>query len=134
MARNSACSSSHTPADVKKHSTSHSAECTGLRLMMTHSAAATRIAAKAQKSAVWKLIGGSAIFGVFRAIRGNLRLVAVADRKQHVLGVIKITAPFAVVLQDPRLDDRIDRTGLFAETAENALGQIDVVARGAAGS
>jgi hypothetical protein len=32
-----------------------------------------------------------------------------------------------------RLDDRIDRAALFAETAEDALGQVDVVARRAAG-
>jgi hypothetical protein len=32
------------------------------------------------------------------------------------------------------LDDGIDRAALFAEAAEDALGQVDVVARGAAGA
>jgi hypothetical protein len=37
-----------------------------------------------------------------------------------------------VVFIDPRLDNRIHRAGLLAEPAENALGQVDVVSRGAA--
>ncbi|MNT68016.1 hypothetical protein D3C72_2062110 [compost metagenome] len=37
-----------------------------------------------------------------------------------------------MVFQDLRLDDRIDRAGLFAETAEDALGQVNIVTRGAA--
>ena len=36
-----------------------------------------------------------------------------------------------MVLEDPRLDDRIDRAGFFAEAAEDALGEVDVVAGGA---
>ncbi len=47
MARNSARSSIHTPAELKKDSTSHNAEWTGLRLVITRSAANTRMAAKA---------------------------------------------------------------------------------------
>jgi hypothetical protein len=47
MARNSALSSSQMPAAVKKQSTSHSAACTGLRVVMTRSAAKIRIAANA---------------------------------------------------------------------------------------
>src|SRR5207248_6714790 len=62
----------------------------------------------------------------------DLLLVAVADGEQHRLGVVKIAALLAVVLEDARLDDRIDRAGLLAEAAEDALGEVDVVARGAA--
>src|SRR5215510_6652332 len=40
----------------------------------------------------------------------------------------------AVVFQDVRLDDRVDRAALLAEAAEDALGQVDVVARRAAGA
>ena len=46
MARNSALSSIQIPATVKKHSTSHSAACTGLRVVTTRSAANTRITEK----------------------------------------------------------------------------------------
>src|SRR5687767_4752821 len=37
-----------------------------------------------------------------------------------------------MVLEHARLDDRVHRAGLLAEAAEDALHQIDVVARGAA--
>ena len=66
------------------------------------------------------------------AVGGDLRLVAVADREQHLLGVDQVAAPLAVVLEDARLDDRVDRAALLAEAAEDALGEVDVVARGAA--
>jgi hypothetical protein len=36
-----------------------------------------------------------------------------------------------VVLENAGLDDGIDRAGFLAEAAEDALGQVDVVARGA---
>jgi len=51
MARNSARSSIHSAAAVKKASTRNSAACTGLRTVMTQLAAMTRIAAKIQKAA-----------------------------------------------------------------------------------
>jgi hypothetical protein len=60
--------------------------------------------------------------------------VAVAHGQQHVLGEIQVTALFAVVFEDRRFDDRIHRTAFFAEAAINALGQVDVVARGAIAS
>ena len=44
----------------------------------------------------------------------------------------EIAAPLPVILQNMRLHDRIDRTAFFTESAEDALGQIDVVARGTA--
>jgi len=39
-----------------------------------------------------------------------------------------------VVLEDAGFDDRVDRAGFLAEAAEDALGQVDVVTRGAAGT
>ena len=76
-------------------------------------------------------ISGSAASA--RAFVGaDLVFVAVADGQQHLLGVVQVAALLAVVLEDVRLDDRIDRAGFFAEAAEDALGQVDVVARGAA--
>src|SRR5207244_5550114 len=63
-----------------------------------------------------------------------LLLVAVADGEQHRLGVVEVPPLLAVVLEDARLDDGIDRAGLLAEAAEDALGEVDVVASGAARS
>jgi hypothetical protein len=74
----------------------------------------------------------SAIGGVAGAIFGDLGFVAVAHGQQHFLGVVQVAALLAVVFEDARLDDRIDRAGFFAEAAEDALVQVDVVARGAA--
>src|SRR4249920_1634982 len=72
------------------------------------------------------------VLRVRRAVGGDLRLVAVADGEQHFLVVVEIAAPLAVVLEHARLDDRVDRAALLAEAAEDALGQVDVVARGPA--
>src|SRR4051794_35388719 len=36
-----------------------------------------------------------------------------------------------MVFEHARLDDGVDRAGFLAETAEDALGEVDVVARGA---
>jgi hypothetical protein len=77
-------------------------------------------------------ISGISGRGVLPRVGGDLRFVAVAHGQQHLLGVVEVAAGFAVVLEDAGLDDRIDRAGLFAEAAEDALGQVDVVARGAA--
>ena len=63
----------------------------------------------------------------------HLRFVTIAHGEQHLFGEIQVAAFLAVILEDVRLDDRVDRAALFAETAEDALGQVDVVARRAAG-
>src|SRR5688500_19511113 len=72
------------------------------------------------------------VLRVFRPVAGDALLVAIAHREQHGLGVVEIPPLLAVVLEDARLDDRVDRAGLLAEPAEDALHQVDVVARGAA--
>src|SRR6266446_7794939 len=131
MARNSARSSIHSPAAVKKASTRNSAECTGLRAVITQIAAITRITAKNQKTAASNM-ARSAVGGVRGAVAGDLLLVAVAYGEQHFLGVVEVAALLAVVLEDARLDDRVHRAGLLAQAAEDALGEVDVVARGAA--
>ncbi len=59
-------------------------------------------------------------------------LEAVADREQLLLVDDVLAAMLEVIFVDVRLDDRIDRAALLAEAAEDALEQIDVVARGAA--
>src|SRR5512145_719337 len=73
-----------------------------------------------------------AVPGVLSPVAGYLLLVALAHRQQHGLGVIEVPPLLAVVLEDARLDDRVDRARLLAEAAENAFRKIDVVARGAA--
>src|SRR6478609_3093126 len=78
------------------------------------------------------LTGGkrpSAVFRVRLLRRGDLFFVAVADREQHVLREVEVAALLAVVLEDVGLDDRVNRAALLAEAAEDALRQVDVVAR-----
>src|SRR5690349_17969974 len=74
----------------------------------------------------------SSVPRVLLAVLGDLRLVPVPDRQQHLLGVVEIAALLAVVLEDARLDDRVDGAALLAEPAEDAFGEVDVVARRAA--
>src|SRR5436190_7276507 len=66
---------------------------------------------------------------VRRAVPGDLFFVAVAYREQHRFRVVQVAAVLAVILDDPRLDDRVDRAGFLAEAAENAFHEVDVVAR-----
>src|SRR5690242_9466918 len=72
-----------------------------------------------------------AVAGVAFPVAGDLLLVAVADGKQHRLGVVQVSPLLAVVLEHSRLDDRVHGTGLLAEAAEDAFREVDVVARGA---
>src|SRR5574340_825343 len=74
----------------------------------------------------------SAILRVSCAVPRDLFLVLVADGEQHGLGIDEIPAFFAVVLENTGFDDGIDRAGFLAEPAEDALGEIDVIARSAA--
>src|SRR5256885_16323244 len=74
----------------------------------------------------------SAVLGVRSLGGGNLGFVAIANGQQHVLGEVQVAALFSVVFEDMRLDDRVHRAAFLAEAAEDALGQVDVVARGAA--
>src|SRR5688500_743864 len=74
----------------------------------------------------------SSVRRVLRARGGDLRLEAVADREQLLLVHDVLAALLEVVFVDGGLDDRVDRAALLAETAEDGLEQVDVVARGAA--
>src|SRR6187397_2545458 len=74
----------------------------------------------------------SAIAGVGFAVGGELGLVAVSEREQERLGIEEVAARLSVVLEDARLHDRVHRAALLAESAEDALHEVDVVARGAA--
>src|SRR5436853_5863134 len=78
--------------------------------------------------------GSSSILRVLGAVGGDLRFVTVADGEQHLLGIDQIAALLAVVLEDSRLDDRVDRAALLAEAAEDALREVDVVARRPSGA
>src|SRR5215467_6667004 len=138
--RYSASISSQMAAEVMKHSTSASAEYTGLRAVITPSAARIRIAANRWNS-TWismrhrpqrRGCGCSSVRGVRGLVGGNHGLVAFAHREQLVLAHDVLAAPLHVVLVYARQHDRIHRAGLFAEAAVDALEQIDVVARGAA--
>src|SRR3977135_3538155 len=71
----------------------------------------------------------SSIFRIRCTVRGDLRLVPIAYREQHFLRIDEVAALLAVIFENPRLDDRVDRTALFAKAAEDAFGEIDVIAR-----
>src|SRR5436190_19311090 len=130
MARNSACASSHSAEAVKKHSTRKSAACTGFLAVTTRSAARMRMVEKTQKVARGRFIASLSVERVGRAVLGDLLFPAVAHREQHRLGEVEVALLLAVVLEDAGLDDGIDRAALLAEAAEDALGEVDVVARG----
>src|SRR5690606_38072073 len=133
--RNSAPARIQVQATEKKVSTSHSAECTGLREPMTHTAARTAVVANARKANSSRLMGlGSPVGRVGGAPLGDLRLEPVADRQELRLGHDVLAALVEVVLVDVRLHDRVHGARLLAEAAVDALEQVDVVARGPAGA
>src|SRR5690349_17547400 len=88
-----------------------------------------RARGRACAPAVPRCSRASTIPRVGGAVGGDLLLVSIADREQHFLGVDEVAATLAVVLERARLDDRVDRARLFAESAEDALREVDVVAR-----
>src|SRR5262245_40394584 len=76
----------------------------------------------------------SAIRRVERDVAGELALPAVAIVEQLRLVVEQLLARLGRELVIGALDDGIDRAGLLAEAAIDALHHVDVVARGASGA
>src|SRR5690606_5138734 len=133
--RNSAPARIQVQATVKNVSTRNSAACTGFLTLITAPAEATATAAKARKaSRARSMVGRLSVGGVGRAALGDLRLEAVADRQQLRLGEDVLAAVLEVVFVDVGLDDRVHRARLLAESAIDALEQVDVVSRGATGT
>src|ERR1019366_1401084 len=71
------------------------------------------------------------VLGIRRPVLGDLLFIFNAHRQHHRLRVIQFAALLAVILEHARFDNRVHRTGLFAEAAEDALGQVDVILRSA---
>ena len=69
----------------------------------------------------------SAVLGVCCLGGSNFAFIAIAHGQQHVFSEIQVATLFTVVLKNMRFDNGIDRATLFAETSENALGQVDVI-------
>src|SRR6056297_300463 len=93
-----------------------------------------RIAARTLKpGGVHEFVHRSAIRRVLGPGRGDPRLESVAESQQLLLGHDVLAAILEVILGEIRLDDGIDRAAFLAESAVDALEQVDVVARGAAG-
>src|SRR5712691_13079058 len=69
---------------------------------------------------------------VERDILGDLALPAVAVREQALLVEVELLARLGRELEVRPFDDGIDRAGLLAKPAIDALDHVDVVARGAA--
>src|SRR5579863_9432150 len=65
-------------------------------------------------------------------VAGDLSFPPVAVIEQLFLVVEELLAGLGREFEIRPLDDRIDRAGLLAEAAIDALGHVDVVARGAA--
>src|SRR5712671_3756074 len=74
----------------------------------------------------------SPIFRVELDGLGDLALPAVAVGQQSVLVVVELLARLGRELEVGPLDDGIDRAGLLAQPAVDALHHVDVVAGGAA--
>src|SRR5579883_1134165 len=64
-----------------------------------------------------------------RKVLGDLRLPAVAIRKQLLLVVEELLARLGSEFEIGSLDDRIDRAGFLAEATIDAFRHVDVVAR-----
>src|SRR6266480_2573599 len=109
MARNSARSISQCAAAVKNASTSHSAAWIFIEGRMAPSRMPARL-----RRAAGAVFVDSSITRIFCAVGCNLRLVPVAHGEQHLLRVNEIAAFFAVIFEDSRLDDRVDRAALLA--------------------
>src|SRR5258708_37413273 len=67
-------------------------------------------------------------------ILGDLALPAVAVREQALLVVVELLARLGGEFEIGALDDGVDRAGLLAQAAIDALHHVDVVARRAARS
>src|SRR5215467_12832590 len=69
---------------------------------------------------------------VERQVLGDRALPAVAVREQALLVVVELLARLGRELEVRPLDDGVDRAGLLAQAAVDALHHVDVVAGGAA--
>src|SRR5262249_56875374 len=71
---------------------------------------------------------------VERQVLGDRARPAVAVREQALLVVVELLARLGRELEVGPRDDGVDRAGLLAHAAVDALHHVDVVARGAAGA
>src|SRR5262249_1070302 len=87
--------------------------------------------AKTQKAMAWTIIS-SPIRSVGGDVGRDFGFPALAILQQLLLVVEQLLAGLGGELEVRALYDGIDRAGLLAEAAIDALGHVDVVARGAA--
>src|SRR5438105_1568258 len=76
-------------------------------------------------------IMASPVRRVERDVLGDLALPPVAVREQALLVVVEFLPGLCRKLEIRAFDDGIDRAGLLAQTAIDALDHVDIVARGA---
>ena len=74
----------------------------------------------------------SAILRIPGAIHRDLLFVQIADRQRHRFGIHQVPAFPAVLFANASFHNRVDRARFLAEAAEDALREINVVARRAA--
>src|ERR1700689_650300 len=109
IARNSAPSSTKSPAALKKARMRNSTECTGLRADTTITPDATATAAKIQKAMAWTIMLLSPIGSVEGEVLGELGFPAVAVREQLGLVVEQLLAGLGGELEIRAFDDGVDR-------------------------
>src|SRR5215469_8393285 len=135
MPRNSASINIHRQALPTKASTRNSTACTGLRAVMTPRAEPTTRAASMPKMISWTMSSCPlAVARVGRAVGGDLRFEPVTHGQELLLGHDLLAGLLEVEVGDAGLHDGVHRAGLLAEAAVDALEQVDVIARGAAGA
>src|SRR6185295_6219506 len=125
--------SSQIAALVKKHNTSSSEACTGLRTVIMASADSARTDANTQKRTSTSNLDSPLTIGRVGGLVGvDQRVVAFTHCKQLVLAHDVLAAVLHVVLVDARQHDGVHRAGFLAEAAVDAFEEVDVVTRGAA--
>src|SRR5215469_3242812 len=88
--------------------------------------------AKTQKAMAWTIMARSPVRRVGGDVGRERPFPAFAVREQLLLVVEQLLAGLGGELEVRTLDDGIDRTGLLAQSAIDALGHVDVVPGGAA--
>ena len=74
------------------------------------------------------------VFGIDRPHGGDVPFQLVAHGEQFLFGVIHLLAVLGVVIDEPCLDDGVDRAGFLAEPAEDTFAEVDIVAGRAPGT
>jgi hypothetical protein len=73
----------------------------------------------------------SPVYRILCPVFGNLFLCQITNSQQFILGHQQVAPFFPVIFENSCFNDRIHRTGFFTESAEDTLGQINIITGGA---